>query len=115
MIDFKIDPINNKLIIPLVIVQGAERIAQSISIHLKTWIGEWFLDTSHGVPYLQRVLIKNPKSQLVESVLRAEILKVSGVRSIKTFNMDVDLRARKSKINYEVESSEGLISGIIII
>ena len=42
------------------LIDNAERIAQQILISLRFWLGEWFLDTRQGVPYLEYILVKNP-------------------------------------------------------
>ena len=44
----------------IMLIDNAERVAQQIVISLRFWLGEWFLDTSLGVPYLEYVLVKNP-------------------------------------------------------
>ena len=59
--------------LPPRVISGPEQIAQAIGIHLRTWIGEWFLDLDHGVPYLDEVLGKR-RPEMVEAVLRQHIL-----------------------------------------
>lgn len=39
-------------------IDDVERVAQQIKIQLLTFLGEWFLDVTHGVPYLEYVLVK---------------------------------------------------------
>ena len=38
-------------------IDNAERVAQQIKIQLLTMLGEWFLDITHGVPYLEYILV----------------------------------------------------------
>jgi hypothetical protein len=111
MIDLAFDVRGRDLVIPIKPIDGAARVRQAISIHLKTWLGEWFLDTSHGVPYLENILGKNKRPEIVEAILRAEILKVEGVKSIKSFTMLNDQRTRQISITFSAESREGLVSG----
>src|SRR3712207_1854535 len=78
----------------LVAVDDAAEVAQKVGIHLRTWIGEWFLDTLHGVPYLQQILGKGRRPLIAENILRAQILSVDGVSQIKSFAMTVDHTTR---------------------
>ena len=111
MIDLAIDPRTRKLILPPRPIDGAERVAQSIGIALRTWRPEWFLDKTEGVPYLDEVLGKNKREEIVEAVIRAQILMVDGVRSITKFTISVDDKTRKAFVDYEVDSNEGIAKG----
>lgn len=111
MIDLALDPISRDLIIPIRPISGAARVAQSVGIRLRTWLGNWFLDTTHGVPYLENILVKNPRHEIVESILRQQILGVAGVRAIKSFQLEINAKARTAKVTFEAESDEGLASG----
>jgi len=111
MIDLKLNPRTRDLVLPIVPVDGAERVAQAVGIRLRTWLGEWFLDTTHGVPYLENILIKSARPEIVEAILRSQILQVKGVKSIKSFTLNLDQRSRKASITFSAESNEGLISG----
>lgn len=55
-------------------VDGAERIAQQILISLRFWLGEWFLDTSQGVPYLEYILVKNPNERHIQQILTDDVV-----------------------------------------
>lgn len=111
MIDFALHPVTRDLILSIRPIEGAERVAQAIGIRLRTWLGEWFLDISHGVPYLENVLVKNPNLAIVESVLRAQILDVEGVRSISAFSLQLDPKMRVLNVQFEAQSDEGLARG----
>lgn len=115
MIDFRLDPLTRDLIIPIRPVEGAERIQQAVGIHLRTWLGEWFLDTSFGVPYLENILGKNRRPEITEAVLRSQILKVNGVKSIKSFTLQTDPHTRKSFIAFSADTKEGLISDKLVV
>ena len=110
MIDLRLDSYTRDLVIPIRPIEGAQRIQQAVGIRLRTWLGEWFLDTSHGVPYLENVLGKNRRLEIVEAVLRSQILQVEGVKSIKSFTLSVDPHTRKSNIAFSADTAEGLVS-----
>lgn len=69
----------------LSLLTGVEAIRQRILIHLLTFKGEWFLDTDRGVPYYQTIFQKGITKEVVDSVIRQEITKVPGVKSISSF------------------------------
>ena len=37
----------------VLLIDNAERVAQQILITLRFWLGEWFLNTKDGIPYLE--------------------------------------------------------------
>src|SRR5690349_10526823 len=110
MIDLKLDSYTRDLVVPIRPVEGAARIQQSVGIRLRTWLGEWYLNTTHGVPYLEDILGKKRRPEIVEAILRAQILGVNGVKSIISFNLTIDPHTRKTSINFSADTKEGLIS-----
>ena len=84
MLDLALNAKTHDLIIDgdVIFIDNAERVAQQIKIQLLTFLGEWFLDITHGVPYLEYVLIKNPNFTLIRELFREQILKVDGVSSL---------------------------------
>lgn len=115
MIDLALDAITRDLILPPRALDGPARVAQSVGIRLRCWLGEWFLDTGHGVPYLESVLGKAPRPEIVEAILRAQILDVAGVRSISSFNMTIDPRTRIVRVDFTAETAEGPTTGALAI
>lgn len=63
----------------LVLISDAEGVAQQIKMALLLWTGEWFLDTSVGVPYQSSIFIKNPDLSTIRSILTATIAAVPHV------------------------------------
>lgn len=80
-------------------------VAQAVKTALLLWSGEWFLDTSVGVPYPEGVLGKHSQAQ-ADSVIQQQILSVTGidsstlnptqlVTSIENFSSEIDPQTRK--------------------
>ena len=110
MSDFKLNS-NNDIAIEnfnFVIITEEENIAQRVLINLRVFLGEWFLDTTRGVPYYQSILIKNPDSSLVEAELRAVILSTNGIAKLKSFSMEFNAALRKLSVNFVAQTDEGL-------
>lgn len=111
--DFALSASSHDLLIvdnDLKLIDKAERIAQQIKITLKFWLGEWFLDTSKGVPYLEYILVKNPNLNHIRAIFREKILDVPGVTAINTLDLVHDRQNRKLTVSYEVEADEELIT-----
>ena len=69
------------------LVEGANQTAQQIKIALLTFFGEWFMDTTIGVPYFEQVLIKSPEKAKIENVFRKKILDVANVKRVLAMNI----------------------------
>ena len=92
------------------LIDNAERVAQQIKVKLLTFLGEWFLDTTWGVPYLQYILVKQPNQELIKQILSEQILSVDDVKSLNALELDYQVKVRTLIINYEVSTEYGLIT-----
>lgn len=63
------------------LIEGTEAIAQELRIRLRTFLGEYFLDTTKGLPWLTWTSTKPTPDVLrqVEALVRAEVARTSGV------------------------------------
>jgi hypothetical protein len=66
----------------LVLVDGLAAIAQDVSTRLQMFKGEWFLNTDDGIPYYEKILVKNPSIPDVIAILSKVILSTPGVNSL---------------------------------
>ena len=78
----------------IVLVDGKEAILQDILQTLRTFLEEWFLDLSVGVPWLQQILVKNPNLNHVDALLIDAIGGVPGVDQITFFQSELDPKTR---------------------
>ena len=92
------------------LIDNAERVAQQIKVKLLTFLGEWFLDTTWGVPYLEYILVKQPNQELIKQILSEQILSVDDVKSLNALGLDYQVKVRTLIINYEVSTEYGLIT-----
>lgn len=68
---------------------------QKITDQFNLWLGEWFLDTTQGFPWIQRVLgIKNPSLTQLRSLFREAILEAPGVSSVDQLTLSVNPQTR---------------------
>ncbi len=94
----------------LMLIDNAERVAQQILISLRFWYGEWFLNTTEGVPYLEYILVKNPNIAHVRQVLTEAIEQVEGVQSVDSMTIDFDRQGRRLAVEYAATTNYGLIT-----
>ena len=94
----------------LMIIDNAERVAQQILITLRFWFGEWFLDTTQGVPYLEYILIKNPNENHIRQILSEAILSVEGVQAVDEMTLDFDAKNRRLYVEYSASTDYGLLT-----
>jgi len=91
------------------LLDGAEQVRQQLLIKLKLWVGEWFLDTEFGTPYLQSILGKQLTLSGALTALRKSILEVEGVRSIQTFTFNHQTAQRTLSVNFTADTAFGLV------
>jgi hypothetical protein len=94
----------------LILIDNAERVAQQIKISLLTFLGEWFLDSRVGTPYLEYILVKNANRGIIESVLRAQITKVPDVRRVTSLTLQVDAVLRRLQVVFEADTQLGIVN-----
>ncbi len=78
----------------LAMVTGTEAVGQHARQRIRTHKGEWFLDTSAGVPWLEDVLGKQPDLTLAEALLKATVLDTDGVETIDGISIRFDRATR---------------------
>lgn len=84
-------------------------IEEHLEQRLRTLFGDWFLDTSLGIPYFEEVFQKPFNASVVESIFINEILATPGVIRLIEFNMDIDKLTRNLKVDFVCESTAGII------
>lgn len=94
----------------LQLVDGQDQIAQNLAIRLRFILGEWFLDTTAGVPYYDDFFIKAPNQIRIESVLKEEILDTPGVDQILSFTSNFDAQRRVYSVTFSVSTIQGDIT-----
>lgn len=91
----------------LQVVTGPTEIAQGIRDRLMTFKSEWFLDLSYGPDYRADILVKNPSINVVNAVLKKEILKSADGQFTR---FDAEFVNRKLTISYDLQTSSGEIT-----
>lgn len=95
--------------IDLWLVDQAEQVRQQLLIKLKLWVGEWFLDTDFGTPYLQSILGKQLTLSGAVAAIKTSILEVEGVRSIQEFTYNFSSSERRLSVEFTVDTPFGIV------
>jgi hypothetical protein len=92
-------------------VSGIEYVAQCLKIRLQFFLGEWFLNTTLGVPYFQEILVKNPNRIAVNNYIKMTILKSPNIKEITQYNADFNVgQERKLKIQFSAITDYGVLN-----
>jgi hypothetical protein len=92
--------IKNGKIVPAL---DADEVIQRIRTHLWRYYGEWFLDTTLGMPWYGGVkLLGNKNFTLAGLYVRKEILNVYGVSQIVSVAVSPDVTGRTTTIGAQV-------------
>lgn len=88
-------------------------VAQKLTIRLRTFFQEWFLNTDYGVPYLERILGKKVKKSTVDAIIQEQIYKERGVAEIVSFKST--LVKRDYSCEFRVRADNGDLTETITI
>lgn len=106
--DLALDPVTWRLKVPLEWVTGADAVAQRIGIRLRIFYGEWFLDQSEGIPYIESIMVSGPDLTLIESIFRKVVETCPGVARLEAFKMSLDESTRTLTItDFDAVVSDG--------
>lgn len=92
-VDLKLDA-NHDLVVEngdLQLVTEDEEIAQRIKIRLLFWQGEWILDFSMGLDWLDRIFTVHTSQEKRDKLIKDVILGASGVKSLTSYVFDMDI------------------------
>lgn len=90
-------------------------VTQRIYIRLRTFLSEWYLDETYGIPWLERILGHKGKKSTVDSILQEKILSVDGVAQILEFSSTFDNGRRIYSCSFKVRTDSGQLSNTITI
>lgn len=75
-----------------------DAIAQAIIMRLKTFAGEWFLDSNVGLPYLTHMLGKKNSERFLRRIVTEAIKSLPGVMELRDFACELDHTKRSMHI-----------------
>lgn len=81
-------------------VSGVDQLAQNITIRLKLIYGEWFLNTQLGVPWFEKVFVKNPDLSAIDIIIKSVIAETPEVTGIVAYASQIVRASRKLVISF---------------
>lgn len=93
----------------LKIIEDKQALVQFLKQRIQLFFGEWFLDSSLGVPYYQEVLVKSPGRDAVDAVFKKVILETPGIVELQSFEFDYNNATRTLNVSFRARSTEGVI------
>lgn len=75
-------------------VADAEAVGQHARQRTMTFRGEWFLDTTCGVEWLDKIMGRQFDAALAESIIKTEIIETDGATGISAFSLSFNRRLR---------------------
>lgn len=112
MIDLGLDPSTGDLALVergAILIEDVDQIAQNLAIRLRFFQGEWYLDTTAGLPYFESFFLKNPNQIQIQSFLLDEIANTEGVQEILDFSSTYDGTTRTFGVRFIARTVLGLI------
>lgn len=113
MFDIAMDINTNDIVLQngdVLMIDNSERVAQQIQITLRFWLGEWFLNTTDGVPYLEYILVKQPNMAHIRQIITEQIQSVEGVKAVTDMELTFDQRERSLLVEYTADTDYGLVT-----
>lgn len=111
--DFKLSD-DNDLVISngdlVMTTKRSEICKQSLGITLHTWQGEWFLDTTFGVPYLQQIIGVARKKELIDSIFLSTIADNAYVDEIVSYSSTGDKDQRYYNATFTIRVGEDVVT-----
>lgn len=115
--DLLIDPTTGDL----ALVDGAAQWAsgdaltrQRVGIRLRTQVGEWAYDTSMGLPYFERILVKAPDLRLIRALIVAEVQRARGVLAVTRADLTFSRATRRLTATVTARTTTGTIREEIV-
>jgi hypothetical protein len=90
--------------------RGTHPVLQNIRQALGAFRGEWFMDTTVGVPWFQTIFQKGTSKAERDAVLSAAILGAPGVIQLASFSSTVDYATRSMAVSFAANTVNGTVA-----
>jgi len=81
-------------------------VGQAAKTRLLLWLGEWFLNTNDGTPYMTGILGKHPKST-ADATIRNRVINTQGMVSIENYQSEIDPDTRSLSVTMNINTIYG--------
>lgn len=84
-----------------------QAVGQAVETGLMLWLGEWFLDTTQGTPYIQGVLGKQTQAVADGTIQNQVLNNTQGVVDISSYASQLDTPTREMSVQLSVDTIYG--------
>lgn len=84
-----------------------DSIEQAILIRLRWFFSEWVYDSSLGIEWFEKVLIKKPNRLLVRRMIEDAVLSVDGVTEVSDTKLTIFNSTRKAQVSFRYKTTMG--------
>lgn len=81
-------------------------VGQAVQTGLLLWQGEWFLDTSVGMPWIQGVLGKQTQA-VADGTIQNQVVNTQGVTDISSYESEFDTVNRTMDVALKIDTIYG--------
>ena len=89
---------------------GTQPVLQNILQRLRFMLGEWFMDNTQGLPWIQQIFVKNPNQANIDALLLNTILGTPGVLGVSYYNFQANFSQRILNVQFNAISTSGPIT-----
>ena len=111
--DIKLDNLTHDLVFEgddlVLFTTEQDSIRQRLKIGLATIAGEWFLDSSKGLPLTTPDFSQKGSQSLLDAYVRQFITNFEGVQELLTYSSSLNKNTRTSTINFTARVDSGEI------
>lgn len=94
----------------LTLVTEGDEVAQSTGIRLLFIQGEWYFDYTLGIPWFESMFTTVTSYEQKAKILKDTIRNTQGVNQILTFEFGVDPVAHRAEIEFDADTTFGVVS-----
>ena len=111
IVDDEIEFANNTL----TQITGEDALKQRLENRMLLWLGEWFLEPTEGIDWLDILEAKPPDLPQTEKAIRTELEKDPAVVTVDELTLDFTRADRRLVIEWAVTADLGLVRGEVAI
>jgi len=83
--------------------------AQVVMHELSLFLGEWFMDTKKGLPYIPKKQRKSEHRKILEAALRVKLMNIRGVKKTISFTPLYDKKERLYQVDFVLQTDYGTL------
>lgn len=88
---------------------GSDPVQQDILQAMRTFLNEWYLDNTLGMPWFQQILVKNPDLSSIDGLFINLILGRRGVEQLLSYDFSPNFLTRVLQDTFKVQRTKGTV------